>query len=462
MREILYIQAGNYANHVGTHFWNAQETYFTYDNAAGGAGEEPLMAHDVSFREGLNSEGEQTYRPRVLMFDHKENFGSLGAYSQMDVDPEEEDPSLWTGRVVRQEHDRVPPHEYQSTLDHEFEEPAKTKLDQPAQEQAQEVLATRPPRYWSDFNRVFYAPKSLHQIPGALTRMWTDSPDDVWGNGVKAFGRYDQDTGLMENSVRSFMEECDGLRGLQVMNDTSFFGSFTYQFLEHFHDEHEKKLSSMVFSFASTSLQAGKNVQNFDFTDTAKVKAVLNDALCVQRYNEEASMYCLVQSPESWGSGEWQDGLNFDLKNQYQTSAIVASHLDSATVPLRQLRSYADMPAFVSYLTMRGTLRLTHLNGSIPAEASSLSEAKRQIYDFSSIVDSEQSSMPYSRWSVFRGLGANQVPAYEEWATSGLRDPPITRFSPYQMPSSFPTSIFKTTTTAKPGILTVPDRKSVV
>lgn len=55
----------------------------------------------------------------------------------------------------------------------------------------------------------------------------------------------------------------------------------------------------------------------------------------------------------------------------------------------RQLRSYADMPAFVSYLTMRGTLRLTHLNGSIPAEASSLSEAKRQIYDFSSIVDSE-------------------------------------------------------------------------
>lgn len=53
------------------------------------------------------------------------------------------------------------------------------------------------------------------------------------------------------------------------MNDTSFFGSFTYQFLEHFHDEHEKKLSSMVFSFASTSLQAGKNVQNFDFTDVS-------------------------------------------------------------------------------------------------------------------------------------------------------------------------------------------------
>lgn len=27
MREILYLQAGNYANYVGTHFWNTQDVY---------------------------------------------------------------------------------------------------------------------------------------------------------------------------------------------------------------------------------------------------------------------------------------------------------------------------------------------------------------------------------------------------------------------------------------------------
>lgn len=27
MKEIIYVQAGSYANHIGTHFWNTQESY---------------------------------------------------------------------------------------------------------------------------------------------------------------------------------------------------------------------------------------------------------------------------------------------------------------------------------------------------------------------------------------------------------------------------------------------------
>ncbi len=49
MKEIIYIQAGNISNHVGTHFWNAQQSYFTYKE-----GEEVLVDHDVSFREGVS------------------------------------------------------------------------------------------------------------------------------------------------------------------------------------------------------------------------------------------------------------------------------------------------------------------------------------------------------------------------------------------------------------------------
>jgi hypothetical protein len=49
MKEIIYIQAGNISNHVGTHFWNAQQSYFTY-----GGDKEVLVDHDVSFREGTS------------------------------------------------------------------------------------------------------------------------------------------------------------------------------------------------------------------------------------------------------------------------------------------------------------------------------------------------------------------------------------------------------------------------
>lgn len=47
MKEIIYIQAGNFANHVGSHFWNAQESYFTYRE-----GTDSIVDHDISFREG--------------------------------------------------------------------------------------------------------------------------------------------------------------------------------------------------------------------------------------------------------------------------------------------------------------------------------------------------------------------------------------------------------------------------
>jgi hypothetical protein len=49
MREIIYIQAGSLANYAGTHFWNTQESYFTY-----GDEDESIVNHDLSFNEGRN------------------------------------------------------------------------------------------------------------------------------------------------------------------------------------------------------------------------------------------------------------------------------------------------------------------------------------------------------------------------------------------------------------------------
>lgn len=47
MREILYIQAGPVSNYTGTHYWNTQESYFTYDES-----DVPLTDHSISFKEG--------------------------------------------------------------------------------------------------------------------------------------------------------------------------------------------------------------------------------------------------------------------------------------------------------------------------------------------------------------------------------------------------------------------------
>ena len=65
MRETIYIQVGPLSNHIGAHFWNTQEAYFTYGtdpNSTLGTGvddnsnneSESFVDHDVSFREGVS------------------------------------------------------------------------------------------------------------------------------------------------------------------------------------------------------------------------------------------------------------------------------------------------------------------------------------------------------------------------------------------------------------------------
>lgn len=92
MKEIIYVQAGTYANHIGTHFWNTQESYL---NALSQTS--PPEASDISeidpqvaFRRSEQQVGistcntiygcviddvprgqTETLTPRAVVFDHK-------------------------------------------------------------------------------------------------------------------------------------------------------------------------------------------------------------------------------------------------------------------------------------------------------------------------------------------------------------------------------------------------------
>jgi len=52
MREILYVQAGNFANYIGTHFWNAQDCYLSEHDGDAESGSSDLHDSEVSFRKG--------------------------------------------------------------------------------------------------------------------------------------------------------------------------------------------------------------------------------------------------------------------------------------------------------------------------------------------------------------------------------------------------------------------------
>lgn len=77
------------------------------------------------------------------------------------------------GGVVRQEQERIPRSEYHSRLDVEGDieqiEPTATRI-----------------RYWSDFSRVFFDPKSIQAVPDVPELI-----DGDWAASCKAFSRYD-------------------------------------------------------------------------------------------------------------------------------------------------------------------------------------------------------------------------------------------------------------------------------
>ncbi|OBZ75032.1 Protein dml-1 [Grifola frondosa] len=429
MKEILYIQAGSLSNFVGTHFWNTQESYFTYED-----GEEPIAHHDRSFREGITLKGESTYCPRLLLFDRKANFGALPEDLYGNQEGEEEQTlSSWGGDVVEYRQDRVPKSEYQSRLDRD--EGGSDEQDD-VQDKA-EPFGTKPSdiHYWSDYSRVSFHPRTVQMLPDLAD--WESAGGD-WNLSKQSFLQYNLDKALMEDSFRLFVEECDHLQGIQMMSDNTTFGGFTDSFLTIFRDEFPK-VPSLTFSFLSSYIPG-----SIDVDDMQGLRAVINDALCLHSLHSLSTTNVSVQSPLSWSSGEWLDELDLNRNSLYHTSALLSTHIESCTLPLRLKNGEDDIASFARMLNWPGNMPFSHLSGMYPLSSTlRLEDFDRRVYDFSAIPSTVETEaldpLPiFSRINVSRGLSRSDIKVYDDW-TATLNPLPHTVHAPlYPLPSSFP------------------------
>ncbi|XDG01148.1 hypothetical protein ABKA04_000763 [Annulohypoxylon sp. FPYF3050] len=197
MREIITLQLGQQSNYLANHFWNAQESYFTY-----GADEESPVDHDVHFRPGVGSDGTETFMPRTVIYDLKGGFGTLRKINSLyEIDGDPSSSSLWSGQTVIQRQQPIEASAYQESLD---------------TGQATAELTTSTVRYWSDFNRVFYHPKSIIQLSEYELNS-TVMPFEKWHMGEELFGSLDKEHDLLDRDLRPFVEEADQMQGVQIM-----------------------------------------------------------------------------------------------------------------------------------------------------------------------------------------------------------------------------------------------------
>ncbi|GLB42453.1 putative tubulin domain containing protein [Lyophyllum shimeji] len=136
-------------------------------------------------------------------------------------------------------------------------------------------------------------PRTVQPLPDPAE--W-ENPEGDWNLGQSLFSRYDEDRGLMEGSVRLFLDECDSPQGIQV-------------------------------------------VPSADSTGTRKI---INDALYLRSLNELASMSVPIQSPNAWPTEAWRHTWA-ELNNTYHVAAILSAHVETSTLPLRLKGRYDDL-----------------------------------------------------------------------------------------------------------------------
>lgn len=223
MHEIVTLQFGQQSNYLGTHFWNTQESYFTYPPE-----QDSPVNHDIHFRAGTAPDGSDTFTPRALLYDLKGAFGSMkkvNALYEAEEDANVDGSVVWPSKPIVHRSAPIPQSAYQTHLD--------AGLDPPP-------LTTSTVRYWSDFSRVYYHPRSL--VPLSEFDV-NDSlmPFEKWQVGMELFEKLEREDDLVDRDLRRFVEECDGLQGLQIITGIDdAWGGWASGWLERLRDEYGK------------------------------------------------------------------------------------------------------------------------------------------------------------------------------------------------------------------------------
>jgi hypothetical protein len=122
----------------------------------------------------------------------------------------------------------------------------QTVIEQNAYQQSLEEglvppeLTTESVRYWSDFNRVYFHPKSIIQL-NEYELGSSLMPFENWTAGEELFNSLDKEHDLLDRDLRPFAEEADQMQGIQLMSGIDdAWGGFAARYMDRIRDEYGK------------------------------------------------------------------------------------------------------------------------------------------------------------------------------------------------------------------------------
>lgn len=239
----------------------------------------------------------------------KGGFGSLRKINALY--DEQEDPAvtrLWDGSTLTQQQQAIEPSQYQTLLD---------------QGLPTHQLHDRDVKYWSDYNRVFYHPRSAVQLNEYELNSQL-MPFENWSTGEELFRDLDKEFDLLDRDVRPFAEECDQMQGLQLLTGSDdAWGGFAARYLDSLRDEYGKT-SIWVWGSEKTT-RLSRQEQLLRSSNTARSLAA---------FGQQASAYIrLATIPKAR-----PPYLNLSSSSDWITSALQCAAMESVTLPSRLTR----------------------------------------------------------------------------------------------------------------------------
>ncbi|KAI9889499.1 MAG: mtDNA inheritance, partitioning of the mitochondrial organelle [Vezdaea aestivalis] len=330
MHEIITISTGR-ANYTAAHFFNEQESLFSYSDQ-----EEPLVDHEVHFRAGIGADGHETYLPRSLIYDLRDNFGSMRQINALYEIAGDSEP-LWDQPATVITRPPVEPHRYQQTLESGLVPPR---------------LSDETVRYWSDYNRVFYHPRSIIKIDEQQFGSRA-APFEKWETGDEIFETLDKESDLLDRDFRPFLEESDALQGVKILSSIDdAWGAFTARYLEQLRDDLGK---TSIWVFGATSL--GKREER------VKKNLKLNN---VARSIGKCSGASLFVPMEEWPR-PIPTYLKLNPPSQWRVAGLHSAAISTVTLPSR-LKGIAkeSWDATEILINMNGNQNIAQLSLGIP------------------------------------------------------------------------------------------------
>ena len=260
------------------------------------------------------------------------------------------------------------------------------------EEDASGIFDLTDSKYWTDYNKTFWHPSCLN----ILSSLSESSPVDIWDPETMTNDELEE----YSDRLRTTFEQCDQLEGLQVFVDCdTVFGALVSKILDEVKDELGKvrNIAFPIFSVNGPSI--GQTA-----VDTQRIRGI-NRAMTLASLHDTSALV-MPLDPTVWQSNSsFPHITSLQHQNLYQVGAILASTIDSVTLPYRAASEGYTWRQFTDTL-VNNSANFALVSAALPLALSQTNNLSHQFFGFDiyenpetrKVVEKDKKILPHASW----------------------------------------------------------------